>query len=320
MTTATHPDLRPIAQEEPTALRPGLQNMHSVMYDMPLNPNLNEDELLEALILRDYARGTMAVTGPPGAGKTQFDIWLAGKLYKYFYRPIVADFHATPEFIAKVDGNFTFIDEDIFLEQLKEVDALAKRHGVQLSNEDRSQWMIDGKVPGSMKLRGCTLVFDEPDRWTDARRTSSNTAMVVSDLFKRWRHYDMLVVMSTPDIMDLDRKRVVKRFTAAADCEALVTEPNFEDYCYLCAAQGLEPDPDEFLVWYQEALGNYLLGDYQALWFRYRLTRKRRVTLGSVIDEMGSDTITVFGPNFWKYFWTDQPSAGRSAIMKRKNL
>ena len=295
-----------------TELREGIRLQATNIYDLPLRPDLSNKELEEAMKLRDFARGPMIVYGPPGSGKTTFDIWFALKMYRYFYRPVIMDFWPTQEFIDRVDGNFTFVDENIIMEQLAEVDRLSKRDTTRA--EDKSQWIVDGKC--GTKFRGCTFIADEPDRLMDKRRNSADITLLVTDWFKRWRHLDISLVCSTPDPMDLDR-RASNRFIFSTFCEPLMVPPAYEDYLLLCQQQGLEPNIDEFVLWVAEQMELFEAKEMPALWYRYTIKRIRRVTASTVVDEADCFQITVFAPNFWKYFITDNPPAGRASMIRK---
>lgn len=315
------------------AFEPILDMLHKPMryrfeaqriFDMPLNPTLTESELLEALVLRDYARGTMIIyaandKAAVGSGKTTFMVWLFRKLYRLFFRPIVMDFYPTQKFIDLVDGNFTFIDNEIVLQQMKQIHQLTKVNPKAIEGKD--QWIVDGK--SGTTLRNCSVGKDEADKDADCRRSSSNQNVAETDWFKRWRHFNILLAHATPFPGDMDRKRALERYMLKVQCEGIREPPCYDDYCLLCMTQGFEPDDIEFLCWYSEQLALYEAGNATPLWYRFTLTRSSHLTATGVVPDPWDtepDTFHVFGPTVWPWFWTANPTTSRSSIIRKKYL
>jgi hypothetical protein len=294
------------------------------IFDMPLNPTLTQSELIEALVLRDYARGTMLIyaaneKAAVGSGKTTFVVWLGKKLYRMFFRPVIFDFWPTQKFIDLVDGNFTFIDEDIVLQQMKEIQKMTKINPKAMEGKD--QWVMNGQT-GTV-LRNCSVFKDEADKNADSRRTSSNMNIAETDWFKRWRHFNILLGHATPFPADMDRKRALERYMLKVQCEGIREPPCYDDYCLLCLTQGLEPDDVEFMWWYIEQNELYLAGNSTPIWFQYRLTRTSHMTATGVVPDpydVEPDTFTVFAPTIWPLFWTANPTTSRTSILRKKEL
>lgn len=293
------------------------------IFDMPLNPTLSESELQEALVLRDYARGLMLIYSADekaavGSGKTTFMVWLFKKLYRLFFRPSVMDFYPTQKFIDFVDGNFAFMDNEILMEQMKLIHSMTKMNPKAFLGKD--QWVVDGK--GTI-LRNCSVGKDEADKDADRRRSSSNQNIAETDWFKRWRHFNILLAHATPFPDDMDRKRALERYMLRVQCEGIREPPCYDDYCLLCLTQGYEPDDIEFLWWFIEQNDMYLAGNATPIWFRYTLTKSSHLTATGVVpdpQDSPPDTFMVFGPTIWPYFWTQNPTVGRTSLLRKKNL
>lgn len=293
------------------------------IFDMPLNPTLSTQELIEAFVLRDYARGTMLIYAADeklavGTGKTLFMVWLFKKLYHFFFRPVVMDFWPKPAFIDYVDGNFSFIDNEIILEQCRLIHQMTKQNPKAIQGKD--QWVIDGK--GTI-LRHCSVGKDEADKDADRRRSSSNQNIAETDWFKRWRHFDILLAHATPYPDDMDRKRALERYMLRVQCEAIREPPCYDDYALLCLTQGYEPDDYEFLWWFVEQNELYLSGNSTPIWFRYTMTKSSHLTATGVVADPPDeppDTFLVFGPTVWPYFYTQNPTVGRTSILRRKEI
>jgi hypothetical protein len=190
------------------------------LYAMALNPHLAISELEEALFWRDIARGFVGIFGDPGSGKTLLLTAAQLKLYYYFIRPILSDYLPTQAFVDRVEGRFTFIDEEILLTELESVDKLAKNKGFNLSAPQRAEWLAEGKG-GKIKLHGCTLALSEIDRWLNCRRTATEINRVLTDMIKQFRHLDIGLWGDCVDIMDLDRQRAVPRFSTIVQATPL---------------------------------------------------------------------------------------------------
>ncbi len=184
------------------------------IYSMPLNSKMGINEIDEAIFWRDHARGTMGVFGPPGVGKTLLLTAAALKLNYFFKRPVVMDYYPKQAFIDQVgEDNYTYIDEDTLLTDIQEIDKLARNKDWNITKEERSAWVIEGKGSSGVKLHGCTFLISEIDRWVNCRRTGTKINEIITDLFKRWRHYDILVMGDCVDQNDLDRQRIKDRFS-----------------------------------------------------------------------------------------------------------
>ncbi len=186
---------------------------HSI-YALPLNPNLSLDELEDAKFWRAYARGTMGVFAPPRTGKTLFLIIVAAKMCRYFMRPVVMDFHPRQKFIDYVgEENITYIDEKTLLEDMQEIDKLSRDKGWNMTADDRTEWVVQGKGSNRVKLFGCTLLLSEMKKWTGCRRTGTKINELIGYLFDRWGHQDLLIAGDAQRAMDLDRQQIGPAFT-----------------------------------------------------------------------------------------------------------
>lgn len=182
------------------------------LYAMPLNPNLSISELDEALFWRDIARGFIGIFGDPGSGKTLLLTAAQLKLYYYFLRSVLSNYLPTQLFLDQVKGHYTFVDEEILLDELESIDKLARNKGFNLTAPQRAEWLAEGKG-GKIKLHGCTFAISEIDRWVNCRRTGSEIDRVITDMVKDFRHLDLGLWADCVDIMDLDRQRAVPRFS-----------------------------------------------------------------------------------------------------------
>jgi hypothetical protein len=192
------------------------------IYAMPLNPKVRIDELEEALFWRAHARGTIGIFAPPGGGKTLLLTLIGLKMNYFFQRPVVMDYYPKQRFIDQVGKeNFTYIDEDTLLQDLQEIDKLARHKDWNLSKEKKTEWVIEGKGSSGIKLHGCSLLLSEIDRWVNCRRTGTKINELITDLFKRWRHYDIMVAGDCVDKADLDRQRIANRFSTTVYCNPL---------------------------------------------------------------------------------------------------
>ncbi len=130
--------------------------------------------------------------------------------------PELSNDKALNDFIAQmttsiIERAYTYIDEDTILKDMQEIDKLARNK--DMSTQDKMEWVVGGKGSNGVKLHGATLLISEIDRWVNCRRTGTSINSLITDLFKRWRHYDILVAGDCVDKYDLDRQRIVPRFS-----------------------------------------------------------------------------------------------------------
>jgi len=182
-----------------------VQAMSAIITD-----NLTKKELREMEFFGYFTEGVVILKGPAGTGKTMWGTAIAYNLKKYYGKPAVLDYQAKPKF-----GEYTFMDDAIFREELGKIGKLAK------GNENAITAVAENiREKMGIKLDSAVLVWDEAYKKLDARRCSSLYVLVHGYYLQLWRHYHNTVVLCTPRFDMIDAKRGLNQVTIELSCSA----------------------------------------------------------------------------------------------------
>lgn len=165
----------------------------------PVNPQTGmpwEDwEVEEIRWLLDMTRGLVLLVGDVGAGKSLFLAWLGFKLKKYFGIPVVADFPLVRENF----GEYTYLPKSGWPEELEKMEKIVERTmeiGVDAAYRE-----------GDSKFYQAAVLLDECHKDLNKRRGGTNLAILITEVFTLWRHYQGLFVVASPKWDLIERVR-----------------------------------------------------------------------------------------------------------------
>jgi hypothetical protein len=242
---------------------------------------LYEQDEEEKALMRNYRIGKMGVFGQEGSGKGVFLAWLA-RFTKMFWptRTLITDYPLEATFERKY-GKYTLVDPESMMEFIIKTEELAKKKIKDFKTEEEKQdWTIDGLANYGIVLRNSVMELDEFDVWANNRRSGSKVNDMIQGIFKRHRHYKILIVGACPDEHDLD-KRVAPRL-------------NYKVYC-----SPVDSMPDHFFYEFVTVSGMGIAGI-------------RRIS--------ESRTFTLYGRPIYPLFWTDAPTAVISRTVGKKSF
>lgn len=177
--------------------------------------DLNEVELEDAInFVLPYSKGVFFVTGPPGAGKDLFCNVHAWKNKTFIKTPrkVLRDeiprepfgYYElfTPETIA-----YALLEmESDFEKTLEEMEVKRSK----LSNK-LYQFVMAGVAErwldkhGEDLLRNSVLYLTEATKWLGNREPFNPKNAFMGQILRRWRHYDLLVLISTQLLKEMDK-------------------------------------------------------------------------------------------------------------------
>ena len=164
----------------------------------PINPETGKAwkdwEIAEIKWLLDMTRGLVLVVGQVRNGKTLFLAWLGHSLKKYFGQPVVADFPLKPGF-----GENEYLPKQNFITELKKMGDITER-AREIGSEQAFR-------EGDSKFYKATVLLDESHKELNKRRGQSNLAILITETFTLWGHYQCLFVVASPTWNLLERVR-----------------------------------------------------------------------------------------------------------------
>jgi hypothetical protein len=189
----------------------------------PLNEGLTEEEIAEAPIYNQLKRGVMVTTGEPGSGKETFMHFLLFKL-RTLFKGFNVMLDKKPRILF---GKYIPFNETILMDEFRMLDERYKtgksdiRHDFaryskhkEKINELVNQWRgINEEL-----FYNCGMGLGEFWRYFYNRDPHNPMNKAISPLFKRFRHYDLLVLGSAPHLAELDIKSCLQYVTHEVRC------------------------------------------------------------------------------------------------------
>ncbi len=169
--------------------------------------NLTEDQLRgvsvtakRLLLIQPLLRQRTLLEGVAGSGKSLAGVALMKMLKELCGMDIVV-------IGSKMDlnehfGNYTFLDEKEFIENLAKITEIGKSTSEQqLGNAVEMLLQQEG-----VSIMNTCLVFDEAYKLFDARTPSDKLVRVFGYFIAQSRHYKSTIILMSPDRKDLDRR------------------------------------------------------------------------------------------------------------------
>jgi len=183
-----------------------------------INNDLTKEELAEVEFYTQLKRGVMVITGEPGAGKDTFMFFLLYKL-KTLFKDFRVLLDRKPRLLF---GEYIPFDEEILMDEFK---GLSDRYRSGKSNLERDfarfsqkKEQINQIVNRWLKnnddlFYNAGIGLTEFWRYFRNREPHNPVNKAVSPLLKRYRHHNLLIIGTTPDIDELDVKACLRRVT-----------------------------------------------------------------------------------------------------------
>jgi len=153
-------------------------------------------EAMVAAILSKHAWGMWILDGPKGSGKTGFAVTCAFFFAQLFGRPIASNFPVKPAF-----GPCRYFTLDEIKDQLDRLHSLGKMAGT-------ADWQAVDLRRYDIWLPGMVILDDEFHREVGNRRVMSDENLLITNITKEIRHYDITWLGLTPDKEELDSKKI----------------------------------------------------------------------------------------------------------------
>lgn len=194
-----------------------------------LNDDLTQEELGEVELFKQLKMGVMIITGEPGAGKDtvmHFILWKLRTLFKDF--KVFLD--RKPRMLF---GQYIPFDEEILLEEMARLDDKYKTGESDIHidfarysknkehlNEVINSWL--GNAEDTFFNSGIGL--QEFWRYFYNREPHNAMNRALHPFLKRYRHYKMLIIGTTPHPDELDVKSCLKYVTHEINCSQTATK------------------------------------------------------------------------------------------------
>lgn len=149
-----------------------------------------------AAILSKHAWGMWILDGPKGSGKTGMAVTCAFYFHHLFGRPVASNFPVKPAF-----GPCRYFTLDEVKDQLDRLHSLGKVAGT-------ADWQSLDLGSYNIWLPGHIILDDEFHREVGNRRTMTDENLLITNLTKEIRHYDITWLGLTPDKEELDSKKI----------------------------------------------------------------------------------------------------------------
>lgn len=193
---------------------------------LKLRDGLSAIEEKDARFWLPYMKGLMLVSGPPGSGKGVFGHMLTWKAKRY-YEGKLAMLDTKPRRLFGLYHPFT---REVLVEQLMRIeDAMGWKVLSEKGSEDylevESDVSLGDVSSGYIFLKNAIVLLDEFHSYMD-RRVRRPMGHAIGDLFKIWRHLNMLVIGMTTEEGDLDYKRCIRAVTSFARCRVSIKNPD----------------------------------------------------------------------------------------------
>jgi len=183
-----------------------------------INNDLTKEELAEVEFYTQLKRGVMVVTGEPGAGKDTFMFFLLWKL-KTLFKDFRVLLDRKPRLLF---GEYIPFDEEILMDEFKNLsdryrsgksdlkhDFARFSQKKEIINQIVNHWIENNDDLFYNAAIGLTEFW----RYFRNREPHNPVNKAVSPLLKRYRHHNLLIIGTTPDIDELDVKACLRRVT-----------------------------------------------------------------------------------------------------------
>lgn len=196
-------------------------------YGLPLNPNLSQNEIIEAEYLRQIMFGLWAVTGPRGSGKDLFTHTIAYKVRRFFGVRILLDHRPKRLF-----GGYTFFDPHYLLAEVKK---MARQAGRELGVEkDFEKWKAELANAtdawldefGEVTFQDGFLVLGELKNYWYKRRPHNPLGVLLGRIVTAQRHLNLVIAGSTPFENELDEYACLQYATCFVSCAQMISDPS----------------------------------------------------------------------------------------------
>lgn len=192
---------------------------------LQLVEGLTDGEIEDATFWLPYMKGLMLVSGPPGSGKGLFGHMLTWK-GKNYYQDKVAMLDTKPR---RAFGLYHPFTREVLIEQLRRIEE-ATGWKVMGEKDDEyaevdSDVCLDDLQSDHIFLKNSVMLLDEFHTYMD-RRIRRPMGHALGDMFKIWRHLNMLVIGMTTEEGDLDYKRCIRAVTSFARCRQSLKNPD----------------------------------------------------------------------------------------------
>jgi hypothetical protein len=226
----------------------GLLNMpilaSGALADMFVNAEgkkLRPHQVREKQLLSHFTSGVVFIHGPGGSGKTMAMVAIQYKLREYFGKPAIMDIHPKPRF-----GPYTYMGSKQFIEELSRITDLTGEGGDTSKKKRKDRGIltedITDKIRNNLGVQfdNASIGWDEGYRYGNRRRPMDNLVIAYGDYLQQWRHYSSTVLVCTPELNQIDRKRWLNQMTVELRCSSNV----------IVSASGIRgpKDPNEWMV------------------------------------------------------------------------
>lgn len=221
-----HPDLAGLSQDELDAL---FDTTPEEFGEPELNPGLSSEEIEEADYLKQYKRGVGIVTGEPGGGKDTFMHFLLFKLKTLFAgTKIFLDRKPRPLF-----GKYIPFTTNTLLNGFKALDEKYKTGKRNIKNDfsnfsenkQRLNNVIEEWFDQNEEMFfNSAIGLGELWRYFYNREPHNPMNRAMQPLMKRYRHYETLIIGTTPHPQELDIKSCLEYATH----EIIVSQTKYE--------------------------------------------------------------------------------------------
>lgn len=196
--------------------------------------DLTDEELEEAIsILLPLSKGICLVTGAPGSGKDLFSNTYAWKQKTY-----LKDRHVKRDEIPRIAfGEYepfnmstlgmALIDfeerlEEEVIERGMSTRRLSQRAWSYIMSDIADKWLDEN---GEM-FRNAIIYLVEVSRYQKNREPFKPINIFLGQLWRRWRHYDLLAILSTQWKKELDKTTCLPYVTHEVRCKWSMTRAN----------------------------------------------------------------------------------------------
>lgn len=190
----------------------------------PLNEGLTDKEIEEAIFFNQIKRGLVVLTGEPGAGKDTFMHYILWKL-KLLFKDFRVLLDRKPRMLF---GKYTPFDEEVLLREFRSLNARYKTGKSDLihdfakfsQHKETINEIINKWNAGNQELfYNAGIGLQEFWYYFYNREPHNPMNKAISPLFKRYRHYDLVVFGTAPHLEELDVKSCQQYITHELRCQ-----------------------------------------------------------------------------------------------------
>ena len=200
---------------------------NSAMPDMFVDAQglkLSPHQVREKKLLSHLTTGVVFLHGPGGSGKTMAAVTIAYKLRQYFGKPSVLDIHPKERF-----GPYTYMNSAAFIDEMSRITDITGEGGETSKRKRKdsgrqvSEETVDmAREKLGIKFDNAAIVWDEGQRYGNRRKSMDNLVIAYGDFLQQWRHYSSTMLICTPELNFIDRKRWLNQMTVELRCSSNV--------------------------------------------------------------------------------------------------